>query len=369
MLGSVMSQHSMPVQALVLLVHSCLSWPAPPTTPPSPAHPTRHSTRPCPPPHPPLLPPCPQNTVCSQDVHTRALSDQWTFKRKSRKWLRKTTERSAQSQSDSNPNLTVPETTPSPLLVSELRGSLSDLRRSVKTYSFLPSEDFQLFLTPPRPSGGGMAPTSSPPSRGFCSHTHALSLDGSYLEPPFSPPSTCDNFASCILDTLETSIQKLHSEDLRSHSLPDVFSATALYNGLSSTDESSPSVSVGSVLDCSKEAFPAATGVNGSGSVFSGGEGSGPLLRLNGHRVLDTEAGALLPGDHTPLQGTGSALIDDQPEVTGGAFEWTNFREGEEEGVGFKQEPGKSRSAGELPAFSEGLGERMEADLQEGSLK
>lgn len=180
----------------------------------------------------------------------RALSEHWHFKRKARKWSRKSKHKLPIGGSEQViPRAVSPESSPN-LLVSELRNSLTHLDRRVKTYSFLPGEDFPPILihSPSDDSFSRTADLSTEAS--FSTHSKEFSFD-SFEEPTFE--GSMDNFANCIFDTLDSNLRKLH--EMKSHSLPDVFTASQLFNGVSPSDDSpfsSTSVSTASILDISK---------------------------------------------------------------------------------------------------------------------
>lgn len=253
------------------------------------------------------------------------------------------------------------------MLVSELRGSLSDLQCSIKTYSFLPPDDFQvlpgLLSSSTLPSEGEEDFRRGVSARSFTAHSHTVSLDEGSLMEPSSATGDLDNFASGIIDTFESNLMKLHYED-RSHSLPDVFSASQLCNGVSSADDSSTSISTSSVLDHSKESFLSEGVAEG---VVSGDD---KTTYQNGHQVLNT--GLLTPttSDSAHSEAAVSTLL----AASGGGCEWAELG-GESEGVfgvTLRQRQCKdsiASSSGDPATYSEVFEDREETEEMEGSLK
>lgn len=241
------------------------------------------------------------------------------------------------------------------MLVSELRGSLSDLQGSIKTYSFLPGDDFQTLPTPL--SSHSMAREAEDlrggvTARSHTAHSHTVSLDEGSLLEPSSASGDLDNFASGIIDTFESNLLKLHYED-RAHSLPDVFSASQLCNGVSSADDSS--ISTGSALDCSKESFLLE-------GVASGGDSP---THQNGQVLLTSPI-----GDSAHTEAAMPTLLATGRE----GCEWVELG-GESEGVfgvTLQQRQYKdsiASSSGEPATYPDVFEDREETEGLEGSLK
>ena len=127
-------------------------------------------------------------------------------------------------------------TSPSPpsVLVSELRNSLTHLDRTIKCFSFMPNEDFPpIIIDPPSET------TNTVSYGGFTDYT--------------LPRNTMDSFATGILDTFESNLQKIQQQSI---SLPDVFSSSQLCEVDLSTSESpisSTSASTASILEDTKD--------------------------------------------------------------------------------------------------------------------
>ena len=191
--------------------------------------------------HPHTLTPS-QDDESEDETTMRALSDHWHFKKK--KWSRKRQERKSDFSRSFDDLLSDADETPteqSPLmLVSELRGSLTDLDRRVKTYSFLPSEEqassIVIAITPAEENGEEEEATKPVDddalylsnSEGFHEDDACpLAWAGHGGEDVCNIPNTdMDTFATGILDTFESNLKKLHIGEVKSHSLPDVFSAS-----------------------------------------------------------------------------------------------------------------------------------------------
>ena len=279
----------------------------------------------------------------------RALSEHWHFKRKARRWSRK--RRAADDRESSITPLAGTPTSPAPpMLVSELRNSLSDLDRRIKTYSFLPGEDFCLLLdfgdSPPgSASDSGLSKTtdlsdtaSFSPSTSWGGLSDSTVLDGSM-----------ENFATGILDTFDVSLNKLR--EAKSQSLPDVFKACELDTGASTTDDSyvsTTSVSTPSAMD-SKEVMDDAYSV------------STPTVHVNGH----TEPGVMLL--HTPPSSRGVRRADSVKSEESVSLEQP--AKGSEE-VSPQQAVTRTDSAGELSTYPEVLSRNSTlARSNDGSLK
>ena len=284
----------------------------------------------------------------------RALSEHWYFKKKARRWSRK-----HWPDEDCECSITPPAATPTylapPMLVSELRNSLSDLDRRIKTYSFLPGEDFSVLLGP------GDSPPGSASDSGL-SKTADLDLSDTAS---FSPSTSwgvlsdstvmdgsIDNFATGILDTFDVSLKKLRGA--KSQSLPDVFKACELTNDASTTDDSyvsTTSVSTTSAADSKEEHV-----LNDAYSV------STPTV--NGH----AEPPVLLL--HTPPSSRGVRRVDSG--ASGGQERLTKSSEGEQVGGAVSPPQGVSRSgsAGEMATYPEvPLRNTTPARSNDGSLK
>ena len=212
-------------------------------------------------PHPPSvsLPTLISQREPSEDLAVmRALSDRWVYHNRWHNWSRKTHPRRHSDGSEggdlADPSLPSPPAS-SNILVSELRGSLTDLSREVKTYSFCPADEGEV---PPI--------VVDPPGTTHYASTSSPSSTKTFFPPPSSPPlldevirrengeegdggvrlsahsmdSEADSeifdhrlgffeegeesFASGLCSVFDNSMQKLRSADQRSHSLPNVFS-------------------------------------------------------------------------------------------------------------------------------------------------
>ena len=225
----------------------------------------------------------------------RALSDRWVYRQHWQNWGRKTHPR---RHSDGSEGGNLADTSfPSPegpnnLVVSELRGSLTDLTREVKTYSFCPNEDTDvppIVVDPPGTTQYGSTsspspakpffppPPPSPPvdkvimengevgGRGgvrLSGHSVDSEADSEIFDPRlefFGEEE--DSFTSGLCTVFDNSLLKLRSYDKLSHSLPNVFSLeghdvidTSCVS--TTTDENtSTSVSVTSMLGDSASAL------------------------------------------------------------------------------------------------------------------
>lgn len=284
----------------------------------------------------------------------RALSEHWHFKRKARRWSRK-----RRADDDRESSTTPPASTPTspapPMLVSELRNSLSDLDRRVKTYSFLPGEDFCLLLdigdSPPgSASDSGLSKmtdlsdtASFSPSTSWGGLSDSTVLDGSM-----------ENFATGILDTFDVSLGKLRGA--KSQSLPDVFKACELNTGASTTDDSyvsTTSVSTPSAVE-SKEILSDEYSV------------STPAVHVNGH----VKPGVMLL--HTPPPSRGVRRVDSVQSNQSVSPE-TPARCGEGEQESEEASPqlavARTDSAGEMSTYPEVLSRNSLARSNDGSLK
>ena len=189
------------------------------------------------------------------ESHSRALSDKWRFRRRQKKWSRRSESRSTSSNygtpqhdtlfsscedllQDNGPTW---DTAQSPLmLVSELRGSLTGLDRAVKTYSFMLNEDQVPSIQVQGPSSSAAAAAgtlsgesssaaeveSSGTLRKMSSAFSSLeSEEENEEEDDDYPSSNMENFATGILDTFESNLLKL--KDYTTRSLPNVFKESA----------------------------------------------------------------------------------------------------------------------------------------------
>jgi hypothetical protein len=186
----------------------------------------------------------------------RALSDRWIYRQRWQNWGRRTHPRRHSDGSEggnlADTSLPSPEG-PNNLVVSELRGSLTDLTREVKTYSFCPNEDTDVppivvdppgtthyaSTSSPSPTKPSFPPPPSPPvdevigengevgGRGgvrLSGHSIDSEADSEIFDPRldfFNEGE--DSFASGLCTVFDNSLQKLRSTDQRSHSLPNVF--------------------------------------------------------------------------------------------------------------------------------------------------
>lgn len=219
-----------------------------------------------------------QDQESDDEFSQRALSDQWRFRRKNRKWSRRGTKRNSSSidflNYSSEDLLSDNETSSdssSLMLVSELRGSLTGLDRAVKTYSFLPTDDQipKIFIDSPgggsptailtgsQDSGGGDNNSGVLPKTGDIFHVNGgaeekeLSWEENDDEDVTSLGSSMDNFATGILDEFESNLLKWKTQ-----SLPDLFAAVKHFSRSDSSSEtsllSSASESTNSVAESSK---------------------------------------------------------------------------------------------------------------------
>ncbi len=227
------------------------------------------------------------------------------FKTKAKKWLRKSKEPKERIDFRGSDGALArsfsPPTSPSPpMLVSELRGSLTDLHRHVKCFSFLPTEDF-LSATDLPLRTSTISNGSSELGTAEAEGTRGFTTSGGFCEYTL-PRNHMDNFAVGILTTFDDSMRRLRfaEQKMKSHSLPNVFSASHFCNGTLSTSESvvsSASVSVASALDCSKDNSAVVLPEDPIISV------STPSVNVNGHQ--DPED--LLGGDQAMEAYVGSS--------------------------------------------------------------
>ncbi len=185
-----------------------------------------------------------------------------------------------------------------PMLVSELRTSLTDLDRQVKCFSFLPgeefppigvdqplhdsacSEDFPMNAIDQSLRDSAISDESAELNTAETGGSHLFTNSGGFSEYTI-PRNYMDNFAVGILTALDSNMKKLWHPDQKSHSLPDVFSASQLCNGTLSTSESvasSTSISITSALDSSKDNSALLLTEDPIISV------STPFVNVNGHR-------------------------------------------------------------------------------------
>ena len=224
---------------------------------------------------------------------SRALSDHWIYRPKWQKWGRKTHHRrhSDGSEGGNLGDVTSPNDS---ILVSELHGSLTDLSREVKTYSFCPPDDGAMppiIVDPPGTtqyaSTSSPSPTKpSPPpvslDRGdingegereereesvcdmgrirLSAHSMDSEADSETFDPKLDIFDDGESFSSGLCTVFDNSMQKLRTTDHRSHSLPNVFNLghdvidTSCVS--TTTDENtSTSVSVASMLGDSASAL------------------------------------------------------------------------------------------------------------------
>lgn len=198
------------------------------------------------------------------------------------------------------------------MLVSELRKSLTELDRRVKCFSFLPSEDL-LSATANSPLRDSDGSTELPTAE--AASPHALTTSGQFSEYTL-PRNHMDNFAVGILTAFDDSMKRIRYSEQKSHSLPDVFSASQLCNGTLSTSESvvsSTSVSMASALDCSKDdspillsedpiisiSTPSMNGLHGPTQLFVGDQDREPHLGSSGTVDESSQGGSEL-GEKSP---------------------------------------------------------------------
>ena len=175
----------------------------------------------------------------------RALSDHWHFKRKSHSWSRKS--EFLTELEDSDQLLSPSSNRLNPLLVSELRGSLTDLDRRVKTYSFLPGDDQLPSILIESTLDSSLSKIADESLQDDLYQSREWEMDSFTI-----PRSGIDNFATGIIDTFESSMRKIAHDVHRSQSLPDVFAASKMYGSTDDSPTSSISVSTASIPDTSK---------------------------------------------------------------------------------------------------------------------
>lgn len=200
---------------------------------------------------------------------SRPLSDQWVYHHKERNWTRRSRHRwhSEGSEGDHHASISPPPSPTPPLLVSELRGSLTNLSREIKTYSFLPPDDLPPIVVDP-PGVAHYTSTSTPSpsklpyfppaevetiSQSLQSISSDLDSDIFYSNDQDAEGGSMENFASGLCSVFDSSLRKLRVIEQRSHSLPNVFSASQIIDTScvsTTTDENtSTSISMASVLD------------------------------------------------------------------------------------------------------------------------
>lgn len=197
----------------------------------------------------------------------RALSDHWHFKRKSHSWSRKS-EFWAEFE-DHDQLLSPPSHHLNPLLVSELRGSLTDLDRRVKTYSFLPGDDQLPSILIESTFNSSVSKTADESLEDDVYQSQEWEMMESFT----IPRSGIDNFATGIIDTFESSMRKI-ADVHKSQSLPDVFAASQRYGFTDDSPTSSISVSTASIPD---------TGKNTSNLLNSIHSAQYSSVHMNGH--------------------------------------------------------------------------------------
>ena len=180
----------------------------------------------------------------------RALSDRWVYRHKWQHWARNTRHRCHSDGSEGGNLADTSLPSPSnPTMVSELRGSLTDLTREVKTYSFCPTEDGELppiVVDPPDTTHYASTSSSSPTKPLFPRSSPPLPLDGDMgegegggvrlsglsidseedseiFDPKLAHFDEGESFASGLYSAFDHSMRKLRTAEHRSHSLPDVF--------------------------------------------------------------------------------------------------------------------------------------------------
>ena len=238
----------------------------------------------------------------------RALSDRWVYQQKYQNWGRKKLHRchSDGSEGGNLADTTVP-TSLKPVLISELHGSLTDLTREVKTYSFCPvgetypscpveethpscpmedPEQLPPIVVDP-PGTTQYASTSTPsPTKTYPSFSSSPPLptmdnsegegegegerdvvavlqsglsfdseaDSEIFDPKLDIFDEGESFASGLCTVFDSSMQKLRTGDHRSHSLPNVFTLghevidTSCISTTTTDENTSTSVSVASLL-------------------------------------------------------------------------------------------------------------------------
>ena len=261
--------------------------PSPPSFLPSP--PSFLPSPPSPPSLPPSLPPSQDDQ--DEDPVLRALSDHWVYRQKCQNWGRKTHHRSHSDGSEGGnlADTSIPPSPSNPLVISELRGSLTDLSREVKTYSFCPPDDSlpPIIIDPPGTTEYASTSTPSPNKQFFppssrmddddtegqtdieegrgprCGRSMGSEADSDIFDFNFDPLEE-ESFVSGLCTAFDTTMQKFRSTDQRSHSLPNVFSLgldmgheiiDTSYISTTTDENTSTSVSVASVLGDSTTAL------------------------------------------------------------------------------------------------------------------
>lgn len=153
---------------------------------------------------------------------------------------------------DNTPDGNTPSTPQSSLMmVSELRKSLTGLDRTVKTYSFMVSEEQMpvIQVEPPTSTNRGAGGTFLQMSSACSSFESEEEDEEEKLDLNSYPHGGMDNFATGIMDTFESNLLKL--KDFQTQSLPDVFKATERFiDDVSDVSPlSSASTSTASILD------------------------------------------------------------------------------------------------------------------------
>ena len=190
-----------------------------------------------------------QNDDSEDECSQRALSDQWHFRRKNRKWSRRAAKKSSSMDFlnySSEDLLSDPETptatSSSLMLVSELRNSLTGLDRAVKTYSFLPTDDQIPKIMVDSPEGSPTAIVTSSQESGGDSNgsepkTGDIFQDNS-AEKGYSweDDGDFDSLGSMagILDEFDSNLLKWKTQ-----SLPDIFGAAKHLDGSDVSSETS----------------------------------------------------------------------------------------------------------------------------------
>lgn len=214
-----------------------------------------------------------------EDAVLRALSDRWVYRHK---WGHKTHHRrhSDGSEGGNLADASLPTSPNNSLVISELRGSLTDLSREVKTYSFCPTDDTLPPIVIDPPDTIEYASTSSPsPTKPFFplssrpddndvegqadteeegvrvyqrGHSMDSEVDSDIFDPNFPEE---ESFVSGLCNAFDNNMKKLRSTDQRSHSLPNVFTLSLGHEIIdiscisTTTDENtSTSVSAASIL-------------------------------------------------------------------------------------------------------------------------
>ena len=223
----------------------------------------------------------------------RALSDHWVYQQKWHNWGRKAHRRHSDGSEGRNlADISLLPTSPSgPLLVSELRGSLTDLTREVKTYSFCPTEEeLPPIVVDPPDTVQYATPSSSSPTKPYFPSSSSRedggagqdgmegervlqsgnSMDSELDSDTFDSKLDIheeDSFVSGLCTAFDNTMQKLRSTEQRSHSLPNVHSLGHEIIDTScvstTTDENtSTSVSMASTLGDSTSALDEPTAIN-----------------------------------------------------------------------------------------------------------